>query len=205
VRNELFKLLRARDPTTVWGEMVRTGIVARLLPAATRVDVLARLIAVESVLGLTGDPIRRLAALAGPLSAGDLDRLKVRLKLSNRDAEMLAACIEPAAGVASLTESQFARALYATDPASLFNSALIAHARSGDPDVAMLSELRDFSVRWVRPQFPVTGTDIVARGVAPGPTVGSMLAELEAWWIARDFVPARDTCLAELERRLKGA
>jgi len=40
--------------------------------------------------------------------------------------------------------------------------------------------------------------------VAPGPEVGRLLAEVEAWWEAGDFRADRAACLAELGRRIAG-
>jgi poly(A) polymerase len=40
---------------------------------------------------------------------------------------------------------------------------------------------------WVRPRLPLTGEDIVAAGVRPGPQIGAVLREVEAWWIDSDF------------------
>jgi poly(A) polymerase len=54
---------------------------------------------------------------------------------------------------------------------------------------------------WTPPRFPLTGTDVMALGVAIGPEVGQRLAEAEAWWIARDFAPGRAALLAELKAK----
>jgi poly(A) polymerase len=41
---------------------------------------------------------------------------------------------------------------------------------------------------WDRPQFPLTGRDVMAAGVPEGSGVGTILAQLEAEWAASDFV-----------------
>ena len=46
--------------------------------------------------------------------------------------------------------------------------------------------------------FPVNGNDLIARGVTPGPAVGEALRQLEDWWIASDFKPAKDELLGRL-------
>ena len=54
-----------------------------------------------------------------------------------------------------------------------------------------------------RPLFPLRGRDILGDGgLEAGPRVGVLLGEVEAWWIARDFVPNRESCLAEARRLL---
>ena len=42
---------------------------------------------------------------------------------------------------------------------------------------------------WEKPRFPVTGRDVMTAGVSEGPAVGRILAALEAWWAAEDFLP----------------
>jgi poly(A) polymerase len=58
--------------------------------------------------------------------------------------------------------------------------------------------------RWPIPTFPLKGRDVLALGAEPGPGVGDLLAELELWWIARDFKPTRKDLLGRLERQLAG-
>jgi poly(A) polymerase len=48
-------------------------------------------------------------------------------------------------------------------------------------------------------RFPLQGRDAVALGIQPGPGLGALLAEIEAWWIAEDFQPDRQACLARLK------
>ena len=39
-----------------------------------------------------------------------------------------------------------------------------------------------------RPEFPLTGRDVMAAGVPEGPLVGQVLAEVEEWWVDADFI-----------------
>ena len=41
---------------------------------------------------------------------------------------------------------------------------------------------------WERPLFPLNGRDVMAAGIAEGPRVGKILAEVEEWWIDADFI-----------------
>ncbi len=59
---------------------------------------------------------------------------------------------------------------------------------------AMLKTAR----RWNDPKLPVGGEDVVALGVAEGPEVGRVLAQIEAWWEAGDYRAGRDEALAKL-------
>ncbi|MBN2751940.1 MAG: CCA tRNA nucleotidyltransferase [Rhodospirillaceae bacterium] len=48
------------------------------------------------------------------------------------------------------------------------------------------------------PDFPVSGRDVLALGIAPGPGVGMALSRLEAIWADEDFIHDRPALLARL-------
>jgi len=62
--------------------------------------------------------------------------------------------------------------------------------------------LRETAVSWQRPRLPITGADLIARGIEPGPAIGALLAEVESWWIAADF-PEREQVLRHLETLIR--
>ena len=51
---------------------------------------------------------------------------------------------------------------------------------------------------WPRPRLPVGGEDVKRLGVTPGPRMGALLREVEAWWIDGDFTADRAQCIARL-------
>ena len=83
--------------------------------------------------------------------------------------------------------------------AALRDHVLVAAARArrmpGDIAAAL-----DEIAAWHPRALPVSGADVLALGGAPGPAVGRLLAALEAWWVAADFVPDREACRAQLRR-----
>jgi poly(A) polymerase len=204
VRTELLKLLAAPAPETAWGAMDEAGIAAHAARGATRRADLTRLCAAEARLGLAADPLRRLAALIGPVAESEIVAMKRRLKLSNRDHQRLLALTRPLARAASVAHGprSFARALHGGDPESIRDELLLEHVRSGRPDIATLADFSTFASRWRDPKFPVTGRDARQAGIPFGPEVGAMLSALERWWVEADFVPNRADCLAELRRRI---
>lgn len=202
VRDELFKLLAAPDPAAVWRAMDQAEVAAHVLPQASGAEDLGRLVAIEAALALPPGPLRRLAVLAGPLDADRVAWLKDRLKLSNRDTAHLGTIAKSGARVASAERHAFGRALYGADPGAVRDAALAAHARSGRPDAAALADLLRFLESWREPRFPLTGADLEARGVTPGPELGRLLAKIEDWWVEAGFQPGRAACLAELDRRI---
>ncbi|MCA1998875.1 MAG: CCA tRNA nucleotidyltransferase, partial [Hyphomicrobiales bacterium] len=52
------------------------------------------------------------------------------------------------------------------------------------------------------PRFRITGADLLAAGLAPGPEIGRMLAEIEAGWIAAGLPDSLPAQRALLEARL---
>jgi poly(A) polymerase len=194
VRDEIFKTLRAPDPCPVWQAMIDAGVMAHVIPSATHVETLARMVALETSLGLPADPLRRLSALIGTPA-----NLKERLKLSNQDADRLSAFGAFGKRVDHVAQGAFGRALYGAPPTWVLDAAMLSNAATGIPDMAALESLIRFTAGWVEPRFPLSGNDLQATGMLPGPEMGRILAELEDWWIAAEFIPDHDAC----KRRLK--
>jgi hypothetical protein len=48
------------------------------------------------------------------------------------------------------------------------------------------------------PVFPLTGNDVLALGVAPGPLVGQLLSQVKEWWAEAGFAADKAACLARL-------
>ncbi len=203
VRDELFKLLRAPDPTPVWRTMVATGVADRVARPAADCDALARAIGLEAALGLPADPLRRLAALIGPIDPPLAGALKARLKLSNHDADYLRGLAGMDARVALAERDRLGQAFYGADPAFVLDAALLAQASRAQPAIGLLTRLRDAIAGWRPPKFPLSGADLQAAGLPPGPELGRLLSELESWWIAADFHPDRPACLTELAARAR--
>jgi hypothetical protein len=81
-----------------------------------------------------------------------------------------------------------------------------AASLSTDPELdlpdGLVDRLGDALVRakaWQKPVLPVSGKDMLTRGVAAGPQVGAALQIMEAAWIASDFTLDRDALLDVLK------
>jgi poly(A) polymerase len=200
VRDEILKLLKARDPVRAWAAMADAGIAAKAVPEAGDVESLARLVALEAALGSAPESIRRLAALMGPQPDPVLEGLKRRLKLSNRAVEHLREIAQLRSRVDWVEQGAYRRALYGADRAALEDAALLAHAWAGRPSVDVLRAFRAAAANWRKPRFPLSGRDLEAAGVVPGPEMGRLLRALEDWWADRDFGPGRAEVLKEAQR-----
>ncbi len=172
IADELFKLLALPDPVlTVW-VMLDQGIFKPVLPeiAPKTHVVLARLIERERKQAVAGDPVRRLAALlpADPALAYDVAN---RLRCSNQRRKRL----ELAAGRVS-DDAQNPRALaYWLGQDSAIDRLLL-----GDGDSSALAG-------WTKPNFNLSGKDVIASGIAVGPAVADVLKAVEARWVAAGF------------------
>lgn len=203
VRGELFRLLTAPCAAAVWRLMMGQGIMVHLLPEAMDTDRLDRLIAVERDLGLTPDPTRRLAAVLDSDRPGAL-RAADALRLSNHERDRLLALVEPPVAVAPADDRKALRqALYRVGDAELFGDLLLIAAAIHDGPLDLGALRKALSVADDLPglKLPIAGRDLLELGVPRGPLVGGTLKRVEAWWIAEDFQPDRDTCL-EMARRL---
>jgi poly(A) polymerase len=202
VAGELLRLLTAPDPAPVLLLMAGEGVLAHVLPEATRIPRLAALAEIESKLG-EADALRRLAASLEPKLAAAED-VADRLRLSNAESERLVALAAPEAPVTVTSDSKIQRReLYRLGAARYRDLALLAWAEaagqgSDDAFRAMIAAAEG----WKKIALPVKGRDVLALGVENGPEVGRLLKEIETWWIENDFMPDRAECLKKLKLRV---
>jgi poly(A) polymerase len=197
LRQETLKLLVARRGVETWRAMLEQGIVAAFLPQATTIDRMAKVAALEQRLKLAPDPVRRLAALT---VTGTGAALAATLKLSNADRDRVVAISAPRPDFVANDPALVRRQIYTLGNA-LALDLMLADWDQPDLDWQRAGEI----VRvWLRPELPVKGRDASALGVPKGPEIGRLLKELEDWWIAGDFAADRESCLAELKRRIGG-
>jgi poly(A) polymerase len=201
VRQEVLRLLAAPRGPELVRAMQDYGLLGFVLPAAPRPGLLARLAAIEARLGLTADPIMRLAALAVELPE-DADRLRERLRLANEEHARLRLLAELGGAITPAVDEQDLKAdLYARGPAAYRMRALMGWARSGHAAEDEAWQHRyALAERWQPPRFPLGGGDVVAAGVPPGPRVGELLRAIEAWWIAGNFLADEMALRAQLQK-----
>ena len=206
VRAELLRLLAAEDPVPVLDVMLAHDILAPVLPRVAGTAVLAALLEVEPA-GWRPDPLLRLAAVLAP-EPGVAGVTAERLRLSRIERERLTRLLEPPEGPdgpieAGLAPPALRHAVYRLGAAAVGELLLIDWARRPERERGVLRADLDRGLEeaatWRPPRFPLKGRDAVARGVPPGPDVGRLAEEVEAWWIGQDFAPDRAACLARLE------
>jgi poly(A) polymerase len=159
------------------------------------------LVAVERALG-EADPLRRLAAVLGP-GREAAKSVAGRLRLSNAESERLVALAAPESPVSVTADSKTQRReLYRLGAARYRDLALIVWAEAPEKDASREQAFRSMlaaAQSWRPVTLPVKGRDVLALGVENGPKVGSVLREIEAWWIEGDFQAGRDECMKKLK------
>ena len=193
IADELLKLLALADPAPTLALMVERGILKPVLPEIDEAGAarLAALVLRESETGVQPNAVRRLAALLPPnpqVAAG----VAARLRLSKKAMKRLVSAAE-----ARAPEPPKALAYWiGTDEA--VDRLLLAGAPA--------EEVRSLA-GWEAPRLPLTGGDLIAMGLAPGPVVAATLQAVERAWIAHGFPQDAEQvgalARAEVERTLR--
>lgn len=164
VTAELLKLLAAPDPAPALASMASTGALAQVLPGA-EAGSLAVLVHIEQSLGITPDPLRRLAVIGGTPQE--------TLRLSNVQARSLAAITS---GISPVEASYRHGARIGQD------MLLVQSASLGQPvDRSALEPIENAALQ----DFPLKAADLMP-GLS-GPALGKALKEAEARWISSGF------------------
>jgi len=197
---ELKKLLSARDPVRAVRIMLQQEILDTLLPEASNVDGLSRLVALESREGLSPDPLLRLMAMMGrePLPATLLAK---RLKFSNKESARLKDWASDSEALAhDMTERARMQAIYRAGKQPILDRARLRAAGADDPlESSRWMVLADLALGWTPPTFPLRGADLIKAGVPKGPQLGKALTALEALWVRSGFSTEKPQLLAALK------
>jgi len=189
VQKELLRLLEAEHPSQVMRIMAASGILAEVLPGALNIARLERLEEIDADAFFTPDPLLRLAALL-PADLVAAEALSKKLKLSNKDAgrlEDIAGACEKIVSYMSVKEQR--KMLYRIGIPAFRDRVFLRWAE--DPKASNAINWRmllEVAATWPRPQFPLTGRDVMLAGVPEGPLVGKILEEVEDWWVDADFI-----------------
>ncbi|MBO6633147.1 CCA tRNA nucleotidyltransferase [Parvibaculum sp.] len=190
VRDELFKIASADNAGEAYRQMAAAGILAIVLPEASRLDRFEKYVEIEATqLFAPADPVLRLGAMLD-LDAAGVAALAQRLKLSNKDRDRLAAMLtDQTKIVCYLSMREVRRALYLMG-LRLFKDRVSlgwADDRRGHNAFQWRAMLA-MADSWEKPELPLTGEMIKAAGVPEGPEIGRVRKEVEEWWVDSDFI-----------------
>jgi poly(A) polymerase len=198
IAQEIGRLLETPDPVGALRMMQEDGVLGVILPEARRLDRLRQMIAIEPA----PDPLRRLAALIDVDGEGAM-ALAERLRFANAWRERLRGLAAQWPIDPRTDSNAQRRTLYRLGTERYRDLALLL-AAEGEVSASRLSMLLDLAGAWTPPLFPLSGRDVTALGIPPGPRVGDLLAAVRAWWEAGDFAADRAACLAHLEALAAG-
>lgn len=200
---ELRRLLGAPDPVRAILWMRTGGVMEVVLPESAKwgTDLIPRLHAAEKSLGWQPDAMLRLMAVIPPRPE-TAETLGARLKMSNADAERLRAW--STARIPASPPPELGKELYRGDPQAMLDRLRLERARiEGDAGAASQADVLEaaigFAGTWGKPDFPLSGRDLVENGVQPGPAMGRLLKQLEAAWVESGFTLAKADLLARIE------
>ncbi len=207
VCGELVKLLLAPDPASVLVLMQGEKVLPWVLPEAAEFGRLRVLCWLETkaivVPSVRPEVIRRLATVLRTDAAG-AQAVGERLRLSNRQTQHLVALCAPQAQVDLNLDGPARRRALRRLGADVFRDLVLINWAGRKAVVgktlhteteawlALLAEADN----WTPVDLPIKGRDLLDLGLPPGPHIGSLLAQVEAWWEAGDYRATREDCLA---------
>jgi poly(A) polymerase len=203
VQKELLRLLQAKSPVPGLQAMQRASILAEILPADIQLERTVHLIEIEAANRREPDNLLRLAALL-PDDAKAALKLSGVLKLSNADRERLIEAAEPDSRiVASLSLREARQFLYRFGQQRFRDQLLLRWSQTRDKAKdTRWGKLLKLAESWKKPEFPIDGRDVMAKGIDEGPKIGTTLRALEQEWVEADFAPDRRALLKRLRETI---
>jgi poly(A) polymerase len=203
VQKELLRLLDAKSPIGALRMMQGASILAEILPSDLHLDRLARLVDIETANRRAPDNLLRLAALL-PDDPKVARRLAQSLKLSNADRNRLIEAAEQDNRInVPLPPPEARKLLYRLGQQCFRDQMLLRWSDADrDPQDGNWRRLLKFVDSWKKPQLPIDGRDVMAKGIDEGPKIGTTLRALEEEWIEADFAPDRRALLKRLKETI---
>jgi tRNA nucleotidyltransferase/poly(A) polymerase len=195
---ELKRLLKAPDPTRALLWMRTTEVLQKTLPESWGIDAFPRTVAAGQREGWPPDPLFRLESILPPHRART-DGLAERLRLSRAETARLLGWADAPEPDPGASDAEVAKSLYRKGSEAVIDRLRHALARELDKEnldaAAKLRHLERYAQSWTKPVLPVTGKDLVAAGITPGPEIGVRLRALEERWIDSGFSLSREALL----------
>ena len=200
VWSELKKLLLAPDPSRAVHIMLTNEILETVLPEASNAEGLSRLVKLERREAIKPDPLLRLMAMSArePLQMALLCK---RLKMSSKETQRLRDWSDSSVGLDINSENRDQlKAIYTAGKQVVIDRARLRAAGEDDPIISTRwMSYTDLAMGWTPPEFPLSGNDMKAAGVEPGPQMGKVLKALQALWVRSGFTADRDKLLMVLK------
>jgi tRNA nucleotidyltransferase/poly(A) polymerase len=195
---ELKRLLAAPDPTRALLWMRTTEVLQKVLPESWGIDAVHRVVAAEKLEVWAPDPLLRMQSMLPPHRAR-IEALAERLRFARAETARLLAWADAPEIDPATFESDLAKTLYRHGREGVLDRlrhGLAREIEQGHSEAAaQLRRLAEVAESWQPPVFPVSGRDLVAQGLEPGPEVGKRMRDLEERWIESGFSLSREALL----------
>ncbi len=200
VQAELLKLLSASRALAALRAMAAAGVLVEVLPEASEFERFGKLAEIESTQLFSCDPVLRLGALL-PSEKDTILGLAKRLRLSNDMRDRLVAMHMDETVIKSyLSIREVRKALYWMGVRTFKDRVMLLWAVDPKLNNAMQwRALLAMADSWTRPEFPLTGREVMAANVPAGPDVGRVMREVEEWWVDADFIDDRFSIIERLK------
>lgn len=184
ITQEFIKIIMCEQASAILALMFDCGVLKALKFASYRKEILDALCAGQTKYALK-DMVPRLWALCG-FDADNLKSLEQYVMLSKKQKREIKGLAHALEYLAKRDEQAVKVALYRCGRAATIQALILQHA-NGTMDQNQLEQGMEFAQSWVIPTFPVSGNDLIAKGIKPGPELGAELNALEQNWIDRGF------------------
>ena len=187
IEKEMMKLMGSKNPVPSVQSLIDTGVYFSIFATSPDMTRFRR------VVSATESAEVRLAALFEDDT--DAHRTMIAWKSSN---ELSRRVRGASSGPVSMERGDLKAEAYNIGFDTLRDRMVLTWAEECDPDMSV-TDLHDLigEVATDIPVFPIKGQDIVDAGVAPGPNIGRVLKDVEAWWKSSGY-PDRDRCVSRI-------
>lgn len=197
--SELFKWLAAENPVPSLAASQSCGVLKNILtfsPSHATLEILQTLVTYEQQCDDT-DPARRLYVLASDKTK--IQKVAHRLKLP----KATTARLEQMGSFTNLismglSEHDTQKIVYLNGKQPFIDGLLVTSASFPEKKPPDWVKLHQIATAWIPPKCPITGEDVLARGVPQGPLIGKLVSEVEKWWLEGNFKASRGATLDQL-------
>lgn len=191
IADELLKILSLEDPAATVRLMIRHGILKPVLPEIDDAGRLASLPKREQAAGVVPDGLRRLGALL-PAEAEVAADVGARLRLSNA-AKTRLICI---ANREARSPDDPRLLAYHVGLACAVDRLLLETGLKSPQAAKRIALIK----AWQKPRMPVSGGELIAMGLEPGPRIAATMQAIEREWTRAGF-PADKADVRAMARR----
>ncbi|WP_455478133.1 CCA tRNA nucleotidyltransferase [Bartonella sp. B10] len=205
---EIKKLLAAADPTRALLWMRQSGVLTLIFPETEKwgIDAIHSLVKTEQVLGWKVDPLLRLESIIPP-NLVRIREMAHRLRLSNKEKMRLKEWANLEMICQNCSDSFIQKLIYFHGRQPVLDQLSLSIAAERDnflegkealEKAENYMRLYHLAQKWQIPTFPVSGKDLMKKGLAKGVFLGQKLKELERIWIESGFSINRDELLEKI-------